>query len=119
MHDSVKNQIETILGKRPIATHRLSGGMIGAVYRVGLTGGDQIVAKIAPDPDGKLDIEGYMLSYLARHSDAPVPDVIYSTPTLLLMTFVDGASRITPDVERHAAHVIASLHTVTWDSVRS
>ena len=52
-----------------------------------------------------------MLGELARHSALPVPAVHVAEPDLLAMDFIetDGGG-ITPEVERHAAELIAALH---------
>ena len=52
-----------------------------------------------------------MLGELARHSALPVPAVHVAEPDLLAMDFIetDGGG-ITPQVERHAAELIAALH---------
>ncbi|MGQ9890038.1 MAG: fructosamine kinase family protein, partial [Aggregatilineales bacterium] len=97
----------------PTGTVRpLHGGMIGQVFRVELADGRTVVAKIA-DSGGALDIEGYMLRYLREHSALPVPDVLHSEPSLLVMTFVEGSSHFSEAAEQHAADLLAALHAVT------
>ena len=58
-----------------------------------------------------LSFEAYMLGELARLSALPVPAVHVAEPDLLAMDFIetDGGG-ITPEVERHAAELIAALH---------
>ena len=52
-----------------------------------------------------------MLGELARHSDLPVPAVHMGEPDLLVMDYIDhDGGGITPQVERHAAELIARLH---------
>jgi len=92
--------------------HPLHGGMIGQVFRVELADGRTVVAKTA-DAGGTLDIEGYMLRYLREHTALPVPDVLHSEPSLLIMTFVEGSSHFSEAAERHAADLLAALHAVT------
>lgn len=108
----LEDQIEDAIGIRPKRINALSGGMIGQVYRVDLTDGETVVAKVAKGNDATLDIEGYMLRYLSEHSNLPVPDVLYSTKNLLVMTFIEGASNLPAPVQTHAAELLADLHSV-------
>lgn len=108
LHD----RIETVVGQRPANIRPLHGGMIGEVYAVDLPDDTRLVAKVADD---KLDIEGYMLRYIADHSDLPVPEVLHSDPQLLVMTFIDGGGSINASVQAHAAQLLAALHSVTAD----
>jgi fructosamine-3-kinase len=91
----------------------LSGGCIGQVYRVTLADGRQLVAKADSGRKPRLDIEGYMLRYLADHSQLPVPAVWYSSPQLLLLDFLAGDSHFSAAAQRHAAELLAALHEVT------
>lgn len=92
----------------------LHGGSIGHVYRLDLEDGRTLVAKAAGD-DGTLDIEGDMLRYLRQNSALPVPDVIHSAHNLLVITYVPGDSNMTPQVQRHAAEILAELHAIRAD----
>jgi fructosamine-3-kinase len=56
-----------------------------------------------------------MLRYLKTRSGLPVPAVMYSSDTLLLMEFVGGDSRFAPSAELHAAELLSSLHSVRGD----
>lgn len=112
MTNAVADRIERVLGQRPVQSVRLQGGMIADVYRVDLPDGERIVAKSAQGDDATLDIEAYMLRYLAENSRLPVPEVLHSEPTLLLMTFIDGESRLTPSVQAHTADLLADLHSI-------
>lgn len=100
------------------ATSTLDGGMVGAVHRVDLADGRTVVAKTGQTP---LDVEGAMLRYLDRESDAmdgeawPVPRVEYAAEDLLLLEFVPGDGGISPAVERHLAALLARLHDRTGD----
>ncbi len=91
----------------------LSGGCIGQVYRVTLTNGEQLVAKVDVNPQPKLTIEGFMLQYLASYSELPVPQVIYNDDRLLLMTFLPGGSHFGSAAQQHAAELLATLHNIT------
>lgn len=108
----LEDRIESILHVRPERIRPLHGGMIGKVYRVDLPGQAPIVAKVSHGNNATLDIEGYMLRYLAEHSEFPVPHVLHDEPALLLMTFLEGDSHLSAAVQRHAGELVAALHEV-------
>jgi fructosamine-3-kinase len=112
MLNSLSQQIESALGEKPERFEMLPGGCIGEVYRVRLSGSVSIVAKAASDSSAKLSIEGYMLSYLKEHSQLPVPAVLHSADTLLLMEFIEGDSDLDDPTQYHAAELIADLHSI-------
>jgi fructosamine-3-kinase len=91
----------------------LSGGCIGEVYRLTLGDGRHVVAKVDARAEGKLSIEAYMLGYLREHSALPVPTVLHSSPTLLLMTYIRGDSRFSAAAQESAAEHLAALHAQT------
>lgn len=95
------------LGSEPIAKHPLSGG-ITSVYRVALADGRQVVVK----QGSGLDIEGFMLSFLAEHTRLPIPAVIFSDADLLVMEYVVCSGRLTERGQLNAAEHIAALHSV-------
>ena len=83
-------------------------------FKVELADGRRLAVK-ARQASARVDLrlEGYMLGELARHSTLPVPAVRLSEPDLLVMDFIDtDGGGITPQVERHAAELIAALHAV-------
>jgi fructosamine-3-kinase len=104
--------VQSILDTAITGLRPLHGGMVGQVFRAELADGRAVVAKVS-GPDGTLDIEGYMLRYLAQYTTLPVPDVLYSEPTLLLLTFVEGGSHFSEAAEHHAASLLAALHAHT------
>lgn len=112
MFELLKAEIQSVLGRTPQQLMPLSGGCIGEVFRVRLTDGADIVAKVADGSGMKLDLEGYMLRYLAEHSRLPVPKVLHSSDQLLLMEFVEGDSNLDAQVQRHAAELLAELHAI-------
>jgi fructosamine-3-kinase len=81
-------------------------------FKVDLADGRRLAVK-ARQASARVDLrlEGYMLCELAKHSALPVPAVHFAEPDLLVMDFIetDGGG-ITPQVERHAAELIAALH---------
>lgn len=93
----------------------LTGGCIGEVWRVDLADGRRLVAKTA-GADGTLNIEGYMLDYLARTHTVPVPGLIHVEPNLLAMEYVETSGRLDGAAQEHAADLLAALHGVTADA---
>lgn len=95
--------------------HRLDalhGGCIGQVYRADLADGRRVVVKVDESENPRLDLEAYMLGYLADHSDLPVPVVLSAQPDLLIMSYLPGESRFGADAQAHAAELLAALHNV-------
>jgi fructosamine-3-kinase len=105
-------QLTELLGFAPTRIMPLMGGCIGEVYRIDLPDKTALVAKVADGTGMTLEPEGFMLRYLKMHSTLPVPAVVHSSDTLLLMEFVEGDSRFSVSAERHAAELLAALHTV-------
>jgi len=108
----LQERLEEKVGRRPTAVEALSGGCIGQVYAVRLGDGQRLVVKVDDGATPRLEVEGYMLRYLAQHSDLPVPAVHVSEPDLLVMAFIEGESRFPPATQRHAAELLAALHDV-------
>jgi fructosamine-3-kinase len=107
----LSERVERALGTRPVRVSPLSGGCIGDVSLATMPDGSRVVVKSA-GADEKLDIEGWMLRYLAERSRLPVPRVIHAEASLLVMEFVEGESRHDESAERHAAELLADLHGI-------
>lgn len=106
-------RIEAALGRRVADMRPLSGGSVATVMGVRLVGGTEVAAKIGT-AGSRLDLEGRMLTELRTRSALPVPDVLAAAPDLLVMTRIESdGGRITPAVERDAAHHLAALHDIT------
>ncbi|MCA9912459.1 MAG: fructosamine kinase family protein, partial [Anaerolineae bacterium] len=105
--------ITDITGSEVKQSQRLSGGMIGDVYRITLNDGRLLVAKSGAGANSMLDIEGRMLRYLREHSQFPVPEVVHSDPNLLLMTYIDNQGSITAQVQEEAGRIVAQLHSIS------
>lgn len=106
-------EAEAALATAVVDVSSLSGGCIGQVYRLTLADGRVVVAKVDESGAAKLPIEAIMLTYLREHSELPVPTVIHSGPTLLLMTHIDGESRFSAAAQTSAAEHLAALHNHT------
>ena len=109
----IEQAVEQALGTPVTRIAPLHGGMIGEVYKVWLANGDIIVAKVATTSGAGLSIEGVMLRYLRQHSTLPVPEVLFTDDHLLLLTFMPGASLFSDTAQRHAAELLADLHSIS------
>jgi fructosamine-3-kinase len=112
MGDFLPEIVARELGTAITAARPLSGGCIGEVSRLDLADGRRIVAKVDRGGKPRLEIEGYMLRYLREHSALPVPEVLWSEPKTLLMTFEPGESHFSARGQAHAAELLAALHSV-------
>ena len=102
--------IEAVLGRRPRSLTPLAGGCIAEVYRAELDDGSVVTAKWATA--GGLEPEGFMLRYLAKHSELPVPGVIHAGDDLLIMDYVETGGSLGPEAEVQAAELLAALHGI-------
>ncbi|RMG96047.1 MAG: fructosamine kinase [Chloroflexi bacterium] len=109
----LRSVIKQITGLHMTRAEPLTGGCVGQVYRVHLSDGTQMVAKVDEQPEPCLHIEGFMLTYLKTHSRLPVPEVYYSAPDLLLMSWLPGQSHFSARAQAHAAELLADLHSVS------
>lgn len=109
----IRQQIEDAIDSAVADISTLSGGCVGQLYRVTLATNEFIVAKVDDSPHPVLDVEGYMLTYLARNSELPVPDVLFAAPHLLLLSFLPGDSHFGPGAQEHAAELLAALHNIS------
>ena len=108
----IVEEIETAVGFSVVDVAPLSGGCVGQVYRVNLTDGSRLVAKVDNNEHPQLDIEGFMLRFLSENSELPVPDIWHSTPQLLIMSFLPGDSHFSQPSQMHAAELLADLHQI-------
>ncbi len=111
----IAEAVEAHLGERLLSSRPLGGGCIGEVYRLELEDGTPLVAKVDKDAEAHLEREAYMLRYLRENSGLPVPEVFHGSETLLLMEFIEGASAFSEGAERHAAELLAGLHSIAAD----
>ena len=111
MQADLRRRVEGATGRRVAAVAPLSGGCIGAVYRVELKEGVPVVVKVGTQGAG-LALEGWMLDYLARRSALPVPAVHHADDALLVMDCLVADGRLDAGAEAHAAELLAALHGI-------
>ncbi|RED51262.1 fructosamine-3-kinase [Aestuariispira insulae] len=112
MHPGHRQRIEQACARGMARADFLPGGCVGEVWKITFDDGSHAVAKTAAG-DSTLDIEAYMLRYLADHSDLPVPGVIEGAKDLLVIDYVENSSGMGPSAQEHAADLLAALHQVT------
>jgi fructosamine-3-kinase len=103
--------VAAALGARPLGVIPLSGGCIGELRLLDMPDGGRLVAKRSPN--GGLALEAWMLDYLARHSELPLPRVLHADDRLLVMDYVEAGDPLDAAAETHAAELLAALHGVT------
>jgi len=112
MQSGHRRRIEQAWGQPLARAEYLPGGCVGEVWKLTFDNGSHAVAKTASGDD-TLDIEAYMLRYLADHSGLPVPEVVSGEPDLLLISYVESNGAVTASAQEHAADLLAGLHAVT------
>ncbi len=112
----VQRAISDAIGTEIVRLTSLSGGCIASVYRAELADGTMVVAKSGSALQaGGLDVEAWMLGYLAEHSELPVPKVLHAEPGLLVMEHIESAGGVSDAGEARAAELFATLHSTTAD----
>lgn len=111
--EQLARRIAQSWGVPSVRLRRLHGGSVGEVYAATTADGRQIVAKVDRSARPTLDVEGFMLDYLAEQSALPVPRVLFCTPDLLLMTALPGRSSFSAAAERDAADRLVALHALS------
>lgn len=112
MTEALARAIEAATGRRPTRIEPLSGGCVASVWKAVMADGETFAVK-AGAPGSGLEVEGWMLDYLAARSSLPVPRVIAVSDRLLAMSWIEGGDAIDANAEVHAADHLASLHGVT------
>jgi fructosamine-3-kinase len=113
MDEQTRQAIANILDAVVTSSRPIGEGVGGAVYRVALADGRQVVAKADESGRPQLALEGDSLRYLAEHSRLPVPAVLHNSERLLLLEFLPGESHFSAGAQRHAAELLADLHSVS------
>ena len=107
-----KGQIEKITKRGVRELKPLSGGCVGDVYRVHMENGADLVVKLGQMGSG-LELEGYCLDHLSAHGNLPVPDVLFASDEMLLMTYLDSGESIGPGAATHAGELVAHMHLIS------
>ncbi len=115
MQDQLRDAIETVTGTQIEKVSIMGGGCVGDVFKVTLGNGEYLVAKTAAAGSG-LRLEGMMLQYLTRHTTLPLPDVIQSDDTLLLMSLLASGGNLNDTAQIHAADLVAALHDISAET---
>ncbi len=112
MDRETRSRIETALGTHIAEARPLGVGFGLKGYAATLADGRQVAVKAARNAArSHLPLEAYMLEELGRLSELPVPEVYYSDPALLVMSWIENdGGAITKSAERHAAELLAALH---------
>ena len=111
MNPALAATVAAAAGSAPIAAAPLAGGCVGEVLKLTLADGRALVAKLGPG----LAPEGFMLGWLAEHTELPVPRLLLADDDLLLMEYIEAGDPLDPAAERHAADLLAALHGHTAD----
>lgn len=97
----------------------LGTGATGNVHLADLADGTRVVVKFTARAEGEgLLVESRMLELLAARSALPVPRVLAAAPDILVMEYRAGCSSFDADAERHAAELLAALHSIRSDDGR-
>lgn len=101
-----------LTGRRVVETRPLTGGYISTVTLCRLADGDTVVIK-RPGMGENLMVEARMLAYLATHSALPLPRVLASDESAIVMSFVPQDGDYDARAQAHAGELLAALHEVT------
>lgn len=114
---NLTKKIEETLGEKISSVTSLGGGCVADVKRVVLENGLELVAKVSPTGKDKLDVEGFMLKYLAENTNLPTCKVYYCDKQLLLLEYIlvngSGGGK---NFERSCARALAELHKISSDN---
>lgn len=110
--DDLPALIANATGSQPTALEPLAGGMVGTVHRATFADGEELVVKHVPDDDARLDLEAEMLRALRLPDVIRVPDVLFASPSLLVLEYLPG-EHLHPAAHADAGRQLARLHEVT------
>lgn len=113
---NIPDAIEAALGVPVVAVEPMGGGCVGDVYQIRTASGRAIVAKADSTGASRLEVEGFMLRYLAAQSRLPVPELLFCDQHLLLMDMLPGESSFDVEAQIHAAELLAECHAITAPS---
>lgn len=106
--------IEHAIGERPIRLSSLHGGCVAQVFKAEFRHYPTVAVKhepaVGPSGSAALDVEGFMLEYLAARTALPLPRVFHAEPTLLVLEFVPNDGHRSEKGETALADLMADLH---------
>ena len=115
MAGSISARLESALGARITKSRPLSGGDIADVSLLTLDDKRQVVAKRPRmDQPDTTAVEKMMLKHLASKSELPVPEVLFQTKGLLVLSYIPHEGIADAD----SAAVSVARHTATLHAVR-
>ncbi len=114
MAGSISEKLETALGAAIVRSKPLSGGDIADVSLLTLADGRQVVAKRPRmDQPDTTAVEKMMLKHIASKSSLPVPDVLFQSKGVLVLSYLPHSGAANSEaVATDAARHIAGLHAV-------
>ncbi len=88
----------------------LSAAHDAMIYRLAMKDDTHCVAKFSPK--GGIGLEVFMLNYLHEKGNLPIPNIIYSSETLVVMEYIVADWERSKHAEEDAADLLAALHQV-------
>ncbi len=113
--EPLRRRIEEKAGVKVGDLRFFAAGNNTSLFLVDLKEGQRLVAKLAngdSKQSPKLDLEAWMLDYLAANSRLPVPEVIWAESDLLVMNYLATSGVIDREAEIVAAELLAKLHNI-------
>lgn len=112
MTPAARAAVERALGAGIRDAAAMGGGCIAPVFRVTLDNGSTVVVKTG---DG-LDLEAWMLRWLAANTRVPLPAVLHPGDGVLVLELLRGDSGgLTAPAEVELGGIVADLHAVRGD----
>lgn len=116
--ESLRQKVETRLGTTIADLRFFATGLNANLYVVDIDQDRRLMAKTAHRPEAglmSLEVEGWMLDYLSRKSDLPVPKVHWYDGSTILMDYIQDSGMLDDDVQANAAELLAGLHSIRAD----
>lgn len=110
--DDLRQKVEKLAGNPVADIRHFASGNNTLLYLVDTQDKRRLVAKVANAASVRLDIEGWMLEYLAARSNLPVPEVVAAQQNILLMTYLPNSGTLDAGAETQAAELLAALHNL-------
>jgi len=118
------NTVESLLDAEVVGVRPLHGGCVSEVALCDTADGRALVVKVDRSRTGALQDEEAMLRFLRERTRLPVPAVVACAqgqppqPDLLVTEFIPNGGALRADGERHAAELLAELHSLAPDPPR-